>query len=131
EIFRANADSVAMISDLALDGQGRPCVVYSVQMNTRPLRPRPIGADHRYRYARWDGERWRDREIAFAGTETHDAPDDDCTGLAALDPQDANVIYISTNADPVTGATLVSTADGKRHWELFRGATRDGGEHWA
>jgi hypothetical protein len=130
EIFRSNADSVAMISDLALDGQGHPCVVYSVQMNTRPLRPRPVGADHRYRYARWDGKQWHDREIAFAGTETHDAPDDDCTGLAALDPQDAKVIYISTNADPVSGAPFVSAADGKRHWELFRGTTRDGGEHW-
>ena len=130
EIFRANADSVAMISDLELDAQGRPCVVYSVQMNTRPLRPRPVGADHRYRYARWNGTRWLDYEIAHAGTETHTAADDDCTGLAALDPKDVDVVYISTNSDPVSGAPLVSRADQKRHWEIFRGRTRDGGATW-
>lgn len=130
EVYRANPDSVAMISDLALDRDGRPCLVYSVQRNTRPLRPRPIGADHRYRYARWDGHGWRDFEIAFAGTETHDAPDDDCTGLAAIDPRDVNVVYVSTNADPVTGEPLVSRTDRKRHWEIFRGATPDGGATW-
>jgi hypothetical protein len=130
EIFRANPDSVAMISDMALDSNGQPHVVYSVQINTRPLRPRPIGADHRYRYARWDGRVWLDREIAFAGTETHAAPDDDCTGLAAIDPQDVSVVYISTNADPVTGAPLMSAADHQRHWEIFQGITRDGGARW-
>lgn len=52
EIFRANADSVAMISDLELDRDGRPCVAYSIQLDTRSRRPRPVGADHRYRYAR-------------------------------------------------------------------------------
>jgi hypothetical protein len=130
EIFRANPDSVAMISDLAVDARGRPCGGYSVERDTRPRRPRPVGADHRYRYARWDGAAWRDREIAFAGTETHDAPDDDCTGLATIDPGDVNVVYVSTNADPVTGAPLVSRADGKRHWEIFRGRTGDDGVTW-
>lgn len=131
EIFRANADSVAMISDLALDREGRPHVVYSVQMDTRRQRPRPIGADHRYRFARWTGSEWRDHEIAYAGGEVHAVADDDCTGLAALDPQDVSVVYISTNADPVTGVPLVSRADRKRHWEIFRGVTADGGATWA
>jgi hypothetical protein len=129
-VFRANADSVAMISDLELDRDGRPCVVYSVQMNTRPLRPRPVGADHRYRYARWTGNAWQDFELAHAGTETHDAPDDDCTGLGAIDPNDVDVVYISTNSDPVTGEPLVSRADRRRHWEIMRGRTHDGGRSW-
>jgi hypothetical protein len=30
----------------------------------------------------------------------------------------------------VTGAPLVSAADGKRHWEIFRGATADEGRSW-
>jgi len=130
-VFRANADSVAMISDLALDREGRPHLVYSVQMDTRRRRPRPVGADHRYRYARWTGGAWRDQEIAHAGGEVHAVADDDCTGLAALDPQDVNVVYISTNADPVTGAPLVSRADGRRHWEIFRGVTGDAGATWS
>lgn len=36
------------------------------------------------------------------------------------------MVYLSTNADPVTGRPLISKADGKRHWEIFRGRTRDG-----
>lgn len=130
EVFRANANSVAMISDLALDAAGRPAVVYSVQRDTKMRRPRPVGADHRYRYARWDGDRWHDDEIAHAGTETHDAPDDDCTGLAAIDPDDVSTIYISTNAHPTTGEPLVSRADGARHWEIFRGRPRKDESGW-
>ena len=131
EIFRANADSVAMVSDLALDPAGRPVAVYSVQLDTRRQRPRPIGADHRYRYARWTGSTWRDHEIAYAGGEMHAVADDDCTGLAAIDPQDVNVVYISTNAHPVSGGPLISRTDRKRHWEIFRGVTTDGGSTWS
>jgi hypothetical protein len=42
-------------------------------------------------------------------------------GLAALDPRDPDTAYISTDADPVSGAPLISHADQKRHYELFRG----------
>jgi hypothetical protein len=57
--------------------------------------------------------------------------DDDCTGLAAIDPQDVNVVYISTNAHPVSGGPLISQTDRKRHWEIFRGITTDGGATWS
>lgn len=130
KIYQCNADSVAMISDLHLDAKGNPHVVYSVQKDTARLRPRPIGADHRYRYARWTGREWIDREIAYGGGEVHPVADDDCTGLIALNPQNLNVVYISTDADPVRGTPLISTADGKRHWEIFRGVTANGGETW-
>ena len=119
-----------MISDLHLDARGHPHVVYSVQKDTARLRPRPIGADHRYRYARWTGREWLDREIAYAGGEVHPVPDDDCTGLIALDPQNLSVVYMSTDADPVQGTPLISAADGKRHWEIFKGTTADGGATW-
>jgi len=52
------------------------------------------------------------------------------TGLACLDPQNPNVLYISTDADPRTGSPLISDSDGKRHHEIFRGRTRDGGVTW-
>ena len=48
----------AWIYDLALDGRGRPVIVYAVLHNSR---------DHRYRYAAWDGHRWRDHHITGAG----------------------------------------------------------------
>jgi hypothetical protein len=47
-----------------------------------------------------------------------------------LDRQDPSVVYISTNAAPVSGKPLVSAADKRRHHELFRGSTADGGKTW-
>ena len=66
---------------------------------------------------------WRDRPLAYAGTRLY-AGEDDYTGLASLDPTDASVVYIATNANPTTGAALTSTADGRRHYEIFRGDHR-------
>ena len=94
--------------------------MYSVQLGSAGLPTGQGGTDMRYRYARWDGTAWRDRPLAYAGTRLYSG-EDDYTGLAVLDPTDPSVIYISTNANPTTGAALTSTADGKRHWEIFRG----------
>ena len=133
EVFRGDADHVAWTTDLRLDAEGRPRMIFSVQRDGAAIRALKKGGDgghdHRYHYARWDGSRWQVHELAFAGTRLY-AGEDDYTGLAALDPQDANVVFISTNADPQTGRPLVSTADSKRHWEIFQGTTADGGAHW-
>jgi hypothetical protein len=67
--------------------------------------------------------------MAYAGTRLY-AGEDDYTGLVALDPNDPGVVYISTDADPLTGAPLVSSADQRRHYELFRGTSRDSGNTW-
>jgi hypothetical protein len=87
------------------------------------------GDDMRYRYARWDGTAWRDHQLAYAGTRLYSG-EDDYTGLAVLDPTDPTIVYISTNANPTTGAPLMSTADGKRHWEILRGNTTNAGDSW-
>jgi hypothetical protein len=50
--------------------------------------------------------------------------------LAVLDRQHPGVVYISTDADPVSGKPLVSAADRHRHHELFRGTTTDAGKTW-
>ncbi|MFN7921276.1 MAG: BNR-4 repeat-containing protein [Bryobacteraceae bacterium] len=128
-VFDGGPDNVAWVSDLHLDRKGRPYLAYSVQKNDggKPLREH--GSDHRYRYARWDGRRWLDHEIAYAGSRLY-AGEDDYTGNIALDPGDPDTVFLSTNADPATGAPLRSGADGQRHWELYRGNTRDGGSTW-
>jgi hypothetical protein len=128
-IFAGDAANVAWVADLELDAQGRPFVGYSVQKDSAGLPPGQGGSDHRYRLARWTGQQWEDREIAFAGTRLY-AGEDDYTGGIALLPGDPTRVFISTDADPATGAPLVSAADGKRHWEVFRGATADGGRTW-
>ena len=55
--------------------------------------------------------------IAYAGQCLYTA-EGDYTGLVALDPQNPNRLFISTNADPVAGTPLISLTDGRRHWEI-------------
>ncbi|MCC6588534.1 MAG: BNR-4 repeat-containing protein [Bryobacterales bacterium] len=125
-VYRAASDRVTWISDFEVTASGAPYVVYTVQVPASYP-----GEDHRYRYARWNGHQWIGGEIAYAGSRIHTFADgDDCSGLAALDPQDPTRLYISTNADPKTGAPLISRTDSKRHWEIFRGRTLDSGRTW-
>jgi hypothetical protein len=128
-IFQGDPRNVAWVTDLELDAEGRPFVAYSVQTGSAGLPPGQGGADHRYRLARWTGTSWEDREIAFAGSRLY-AGEDDYTGGVALVPGDPTRLFISTDVDPSTGTPLLGAADGKRHWEVFRGATADGGRTW-
>lgn len=82
-----------------------------------------------YRLARFTGKAWDDREIAYAGTRLY-AGEDEHTGGVALVPGDPTRVFIATDADPATGAPLVSAADGQRHFEIFRGALADDGRSW-
>ena len=89
----ASADQSAWTSSIALDAQGHPHIAYSLHLSD---------ADHRYRIASWNGKRWIDREVAYAGhclygTQTS------YTGLISLDPGDPATVLISTNVNPVTG----------------------------
>lgn len=125
KVFQGDPDNVAWMVDLELDANKRPYLVFSVQKDGRGLPPRQGGMDHRFHFARWNGTAWQQREIAYAGTRLYPF-EDDYTGLAALDPNNPDLIYISTDADPATGTPLISKADGRRHRELYRGTTRDG-----
>ncbi|MBN1611657.1 MAG: hypothetical protein JW940_33790, partial [Polyangiaceae bacterium] len=120
---------VAWGVDVALDTEGRPVVVFSVQVGGAGLPPAEGGDDLRYWYARWDGSTWAAHQMAFAGTCLYEG-EDDYAGLAAIDPSDTNVVLISTNADPETGEPLVSRADHCRHFEIYEGRTQDAGTSW-
>jgi hypothetical protein len=128
-IFQGDADHVAWGMDLELDADQRPVAAYSVQVGSASLPTGQGGEDIRYRYARWDGTSWQDFPLAYGGSRLYSG-EDDYSGLASIDPADANVVYLSTNADPVTGEPLVSTSDNERHYELFRATTSDGGQSW-
>jgi hypothetical protein len=96
-------------------------------MNSAGLPTGQGGDDIRYRYARWDGSAWRDYALAYAGQRLYSG-EDDYSGLVAIDPLDPNTVYLSTNANPSTGAPLMSSADNQRHYEIFRGVTANGGQ---
>lgn len=108
-------------SDIQIDSNGYPVLGYTSRVSND---------DHRYHYARFNGTTWTNYEIAYAGQCLYTA-ENDYTGLITLDPQNPNVVYISSNAHPVSGSPLISSADGLRHWEIFRGTTADGGASWA
>ncbi|MEZ5367031.1 MAG: BNR-4 repeat-containing protein [Bryobacterales bacterium] len=128
-VFAGDPNNVAWVSDLQLDPQGRPVGVFSVQKDSAELPDGVAGEDLRYHYARWDGEHWVEHELAYAGGKLYPG-EDDYTGNIALDPAKLDTVYFSSDADPATGAPLISAADGKRHYEIFRGHTEDGGASW-
>lgn len=121
KIFQGTPDNVARMIDLELDQNDRPYVLFSTQIDGRGLPRGQGGMDLRYHYARWNGTAWHSEEIARAGTRLYPG-EDDYSGLGALDPNNPRIVYISTDADPVTGAPIISPADNRRHYELFRGS---------
>jgi hypothetical protein len=132
-VFRGDIDHVAWMCDLHVDTADHPRIVFSVQRGGAAGRGKrnnaADGLDLRYHYARWDGQAWQVSEIARAGTRLY-AGEDDYAGLGVIDPQAPDTVFISTNADPVSGAPLTSAADGRRHWEIFRGESDDGGRRF-
>jgi hypothetical protein len=82
--------------------------------------------DKRLLYARFDGSSWRLTYLARAGTKLYDS-EQDYTGLGALDPDNPEVIFISTPYDPRTDS---GDFNGKK--EIWKGVTCDNGVsfHW-
>lgn len=122
KLYQGGVNNVAWTTGIRLDSDGRPYIAFSVQMNQDMN-------DLRYWYARWDGTDWHVNEMAYAGSALY-AAESDYSGLMALDPHDPDTVYISADVHPVTGQALISTADGQRHYELFRGTTTDMGASW-
>ena len=102
--------------DAALDPAGRPVVVFASL---------PTLSDMRYRYARWNGKAWEERQIAFAGKYIT-ARQSHYSGGICLDPDDVNVVYASSNVDIASGRPTRSGI-----FEIYRGVTADGGRSWA
>jgi hypothetical protein len=115
-----------------LDARGYPVAAFSVQKDGAAIsrsRNEGPGWDHRYHYGRWDGEQWHVHEMAYAGTGFY-PQEADYTGLVAIDPGDVNTVFISADVHPQTGLPNVSDADQRRHYEIFKGETSDGGRSW-
>ena len=129
-VFEGDADNVAWMADVETDENDQPVIAFSVQQDGRGLPQGSGGFDHRYHLARLGPDGWQQHEIAYAGERLYPR-EDDYTGLVAIDPEDVNHLVISTNADPVSGAPLISSADQRRHYEIFEGKSSDGGRTFA
>ncbi|MBI2710841.1 MAG: VCBS repeat-containing protein [Actinobacteria bacterium] len=125
---RSYDDADAWGSDIRVTPDGSAVVAFTVR---RP-QPSPVpGKVFRFEYwrARWDGSRWVPRKVAEGGSELT-RREVEYSGLITLDPTNPDHVYISTNVDPLTGAPLVSGADGRVHYEIFEGRTADRGATW-
>ena len=109
--------------DLKTGPDGQPVGIFQFRANDNP-------DDHRYFYARYDGSTWHVNFLAYGGDNFGRSDQPDYTGLAAVDPSNPDVVYISTSSDPVTGSYLISSASGQRQHEIFMGRTSDFGATW-
>ena len=96
------------IYDLALDADQRPVLVYTQLRSAR---------DHRYRYARWTGDRWFDTEIVRAGPGLGGGPSPTYSAGLSLDHEDPSTVYLSRKV--------------KGEFEIERWRTPDGGATWS
>jgi hypothetical protein len=73
-------------------------------------------ADHRYRYAKWNGSSWDHYEITSAGGYIDGVEQPSYSGGIVLDPENPNVVYLSK---------VISS-----QWEIQKGITANGGATW-
>ena len=98
----------AWVHDVALDAANRPVIVYAVF---------PTDTDHRYRYARWDGTRWVDRELVRAGRSMSvDPAEPNYSGGISLDHDDPSIVYLSRQVNGVFEVEAWTTRDGGASW---------------
>lgn len=114
--FQADAFGIrSWIWDVAVSSAGQPTIVYSKL---------PAESEHRYWYAKWDGQHWQNYKITDAGTwfpryqknKSMREPEPHYSGGVYLDHENTNRVYYSK---PV-GDTF----------EIFKGETKDGGQTW-
>ena len=123
KLFEGNATSPinglrmtrAWTTDIQLDASDYPYVVFSARVNDSDR-------DHRFFYGRYSRSGWSIHELAKAGGHLY-TPEDDYTGLAALDPKNPDRVFISTNVDPRFNRVLP-------HYEIFEGTMGDGRTSW-
>ncbi len=84
---------------MVTDENGYPHIGYTLYLSD---------TDHRYRVAKWDGERWIDREIAYGGMCLYHR-ESSYTGLMALDPTNPDIVYISSDVNPANGQEVAGT----------------------
>ena len=117
--------------DLEYDAQGNLAATWRGYGNGS-------NTDIRQFYGRWDafGGNWNVHRLCYIGDFDVTLQQDGSTPhrgtpLSAINPKDADVCFFSANVDPATGAALVSKADGRRNFEIFRAETSDAGATWS
>lgn len=119
KVYAGDNNHRGWTTDIEIDkSTGNPFMAFSVREivgTTTTLR---------YYYSKFNGSTWETNPLAYAGNYLY-AAENDYTGLVALDPNDPNTLFISTDVDPATGAAI-----GTGKHEIYKGKTSDGGATW-
>jgi hypothetical protein len=99
----------AWVWDVAADADGRPVIVYANF---------PTDTDHRYRYARWTGTGWLDRELVAAGTYIDGPSEPNYSGGIYLDHTNPSIVLLSRQMP-------------SGRYEIQRWTTPDKGATWS
>ena len=98
----------AWVHDVGYDSAGRPVITFATF---------PTNGDHRYHYARWDGTRWVDREIARAGASMSvDTAEPNYSGGITLDHENPSMVYLARQVGGVFEVELWRTPNGGATW---------------
>ncbi|MDQ7949557.1 MAG: BNR-4 repeat-containing protein [Pedobacter sp.] len=98
KVYDATASKIrAWISDIALDQNNRPIMVYTRY---------PLENDHRYHYAKWNGKQWQDEELTKGGPSMCVVPEGVkntepfYSGGISLDHNDPSNVYLAKKDGP-------------------------------
>jgi BNR repeat-containing family member len=122
KVYDQATDGRAWVHDVALDQAGHPVIVYATF---------PTDTDHRYRYARWDGTRWIDRELVRAGRSmSADPAEPNYSGGITLDHEDPSIVYLSRQVNGRFQIQVWSTPDGGATWSSRPLTSPSGGNNY-
>lgn len=109
----AETDVRAWVWDIAVDKESKPVIVYTRLPDTE---------DHRYHYARWDGEKWNDHELCSGGKwfpqtrEGQRQPEPHYSGGIVLDHTNPSVVYLSREINGTFEIEKWTTSDKGASW---------------
>lgn len=120
-VYDANRSGVtAWLWDIAITGSGDPVIAYVAY---------PEVDDHRYRYARWNGNRWEDHEVVRAGPGiTQCKTEGYYSGGITIDHANPSIVYLSKCTKGVFEIERWVTADKGATWtseSVTSGSTKD------
>jgi BNR repeat-containing family member len=105
-------DMRSWVHDVAVGADGHPRIVFAT------FSRRTSYTDHRYWYARWDGRRWRKRQLTRAGPSID--PDGEIMYSAGLvlDHEHPEIVYLARKRGRWFQIEVWKTGDGGHTWSV-------------
>jgi putative BNR repeat neuraminidase len=105
-------DARGWVHDVAVGADGHPRIVFATFSRATDW------TDHRYWYARWDGQQWRKREIAKAGPSIDPNGEVMYSAGVVLDHENPQTIYLSRKRDGWFQVEVWRTGDDGETWDI-------------